>query len=127
MARSRRDDDDGGVLETGSEVIDRDAQQGPALPVSDLDAVDLEGHGGAPVDPRHPRDESMLADVEGVGLAGHAAIIECSLYNASPRALIAFTAPVPDQVAEAAKFAHNVGFLAVVVALGWWWCCGTGP
>ena len=34
------------------------------------------------------------------------------------RALIAFTAPVPDQVAEAAKFAHNVGFLALVVALG---------
>ena len=33
------------------------------------------------------------------------------------RALIAFAAPVPDQVAEAAKYAHNVGFLALVVAL----------
>ena len=27
------------------------------------------------------------------------------------RALIAFTAPVPDQVSEAAKYAHNVGFM----------------
>ena len=33
------------------------------------------------------------------------------------RALIAFSAPVPDQVTEAAKYAHNAGFLALVVAL----------
>ena len=33
------------------------------------------------------------------------------------RALIAFSAPVPDQVTEAAKYAHNAGFLVLVVAL----------
>ena len=78
-ARSRRDDDDGGVLETGSEVIDRDAQQGPALPLSDLDAVDLERHVRAEAGARHPRDEMVPPDVEGVGLTGHEVIIECAL------------------------------------------------
>ena len=34
------------------------------------------------------------------------------------RALIAFSAPVPDQVTEAAKYAHNAVFLGVVVVLG---------
>ena len=34
------------------------------------------------------------------------------------RALIAFTAPVPDQVTDAAKYAHNAVFLGAVVVLG---------
>ena len=34
------------------------------------------------------------------------------------RALIAFASPVPDQVTQAAKYAHNGAFLGVVVVLG---------
>ncbi len=42
-------------------------------------------HRGVPVDPRHPGDEVMLTDLKGVGLGGHAAIIECPLYECQPR------------------------------------------
>ena len=79
VARSRRDDHDGGVLETGSEVIDRDAQHGPALPPSDLDAVDLERDVRAEAGARHPRDEVVPSEVEGVDLSGHEVIIEYAL------------------------------------------------
>jgi len=76
VPRSRREDDDGGVLETGPEVVDRDAHQGPGPSLSDLDAVDLERHLRAEAGAPHPRDETVLPDVEGVGPTSHEAIIE---------------------------------------------------
>ena len=79
-ARSRRDHDDGRLLQVRAEVLDRDADDGPALPLRDLDAVDLQRHGRAPAGPRHPGNETVPAEVEGVGLRGHGVIIECALY-----------------------------------------------
>ncbi len=84
-ARSGRDHHDGGLLSSGFETLDRDTDDGPALSVRDLDAVDLQCHRGVPVDPRHPGDEVMLTDLKSVGLGGHAAIIECPLYECQPR------------------------------------------